>query len=292
MGPKKLKPKISIIIPSYNYANFIGETLESVFSQTYKDFEVIVVDDGSTDGTRKVIKKFLPKIRYIKHETNLGFAPAMNTGIRAAKGKYLNFLSADDKLLPTFLEKEVAVLEKYPKVGLVFSPVMFMDKEGKIIGKQKIKNGYRDKNDGYQSLLVGNFVNLVTAIVRADIVKKVGFFNNKLRQNPDWDMWIRIAKKSHLAYVPEHLAVYRQHDLNLTAEVKRNFKRIGKEKRIVLQDTVKRQVPEELRPWMFLLFLDSRINTECLPKFIADPVVFFCFIISVLTGRLLRRIYG
>jgi len=285
-------PKVSIIIPSYNYARFIKETLESVFSQTYKDFEVILVDDGSTDNTLTITKRYLPKIRYIRHPVNLGFAPAMNTGIREAKGKYLNFLSADDKLLPTFLEKEVAVLEKYPKVGLVFSPVMFMDKKGDEIGKQKIKNGYINKEDGYQGLLTGNFVNLVTALVRSDTVMKVGFFNSKLRQNPDWDMWIRIAKKSHIAYVPEYLAVYRQHDLNLTAEVKRNFKKIGKEKRIILQDTVKRQVPKKLSPWMFLLFLDSRINTERLPKFIADPIAFFCFMISVLTARLLRKIYG
>lgn len=286
-------PKVSIIIPTYNFGHLIVETLESVFKQTYKDFEVIVVDDGSTDDTHQKIKKYLPKIKYIKHNVNLGFAAAMNTGIRNAKGKYLNFLSSDDKVLPQFLEKEVEVLEKNPEVGLVFSPVFYIDELGKVIRKQKIANdSIIPQSQAYLKLIIRNYVNLVTALVRADIVRRVGFFNNKLRQNPDWDMWIRIASKSKLAYVPDYLGLYRRHNLSLTSEVKSDIRRIGPEKKIILEETIKDNVPKRLKPWLLLLFLDANIYRYRLPKPIKNLLIFIAFILSVATSRILGLVYA
>ena len=113
-------PKVSVIIPTYQYDSFIGEAIDSVLAQTYKDYELIVVDDGSIDRTREIISKYGSNINYIYQE-NKGLAAARNTGIRATKGEYLSFLDADDAWLPNKLEVEVEFLDTHPVVGMVYS---------------------------------------------------------------------------------------------------------------------------------------------------------------------------
>ena len=108
-------PKVSVIIPTYNRAHLVGRAIRSVLNQTYQDFEIIVVDDGSTDNTEEVVKSFNdPRIRYIRHEKNRGGSAACNTGIRAARGEYIAFQDSDDEWLPEKLEKQMQVFENTP----------------------------------------------------------------------------------------------------------------------------------------------------------------------------------
>lgn len=289
--PKKTRPKVSVIIPVYNFGHFLPFALKSVFSQTYKDFEVIVVDDASTDNTLVIARKYWSKITYITHKTNRGFASSMNTGVKKAKGKYVTFLSGDDLLLPDFLEKEVAVLENNPNVGLVHSGVFFIDKRGRKIGRSNLENSYTGRND-YQRLVIGNFMYLVTVLTRTELIRKVGYFNTKLRQMPDWDMWLRITYESKSAYIPYYLSVYRKHEASLTAEIRRNFENIGRERKIILSETInKRKLHYLLKALIPLLFLDALLSLKFRQPILVKLISLFSLAVSIFTGRILRFIY-
>ncbi len=124
------KPLVSIIIPAYNAQDYLEETLESVFQQTWENIETIVVDDGSTDNTADIIKKYEPRVRYIYQKNSGGCAVPRNTGIAQAQGAYLAFLDADDLLPSDRIEQQVHFLEKLPEVGLVFSDYVNFDETG------------------------------------------------------------------------------------------------------------------------------------------------------------------
>lgn len=283
--------KVSVIIPVYNQGEFVGKTIESVLSQAYKDFELIVVDDCSTDDTPRIVKTYLPKLTFFRLRKNSGVSVAINTGIKKAKGKYMLFLCSDDCILPRFLEKAVAVLEKYPNVGLVHAPVRFMNMQEKIIGKQRIGKGYFEKPNAYASLIVHNFVRFETALARGSIVKKVGLFHPKLVEFEDWDMWLKIARVAKIAYIPQHLGVYRINKNGMTATFWHNFERIGAERGIVVKETIGKDIPNELKIWTPLLFLDTTLRGESLPKPIAKIVMAFSLGVSIATSRLLRIFY-
>src|SRR5687768_9931393 len=115
-------PKVSVVIPVYNRAKYVGETIESVLSQTYQDFELIVVDDGSTDGSRKVLESFGNRVTVLEHPNreNRGQSAAINRGLAAARGEFVGMLDSDDLWLPRKLELQVGFLDKHPEIGLVY----------------------------------------------------------------------------------------------------------------------------------------------------------------------------
>lgn len=287
--------KISVIIPTYNYAHFLPLALESVLNQNYKNFEIIIVDDGSEDDTEKIVKNISKKnggvkIHYIKHPKNLGFAEAMNSGVSVSNGEYINFLSADDILLPNFLEKEVTLLDKEKGVAMVYSAIVFIDEKGKRKRKQKLRK-WQILKDSYSSLIIGNHINLVTCLVRSKLLKVCGHFNPKIKQMPDWDMWLRVSKKGNIAYIPEYLALYRVHKASLTGAIRQNFENIGKERKIVLEKTIKNDFPKKIAPWLPLLFLDAYTSSDKLPKAIQKILAIFSTGISILTTKLIRLFY-
>ena len=129
-----ISPRVSVIIPTYNRAHLIGRAIQSVLAQTYQDFEVIVVDDGSTDNTEEVVLNFgSEKMRYIRHGTNRGVAAARNTGIRNARGEYIAFQDSDDEWYPNRLESISEIMEDRKDIDFIFSYGKFL-KNGEIIG--------------------------------------------------------------------------------------------------------------------------------------------------------------
>jgi glycosyltransferase involved in cell wall biosynthesis len=131
---------VSVVIPTYNSAHLLDDALQSVLEQTYKDFEIIVVDDGSTDNTSEVVSKYNDKLHYFRVD-NRGPAKARNYGISKATGKYIAFLDADDKWLPTKLEKQVSMFEQNPEFGMVFTENSLFDAKGiykNSLGKEKL----------------------------------------------------------------------------------------------------------------------------------------------------------
>jgi len=222
--------KISIIIPTYNYAQYICEAIESVLNQTYKDFEIIVVDDGSTDNTKEVIKPYLNKIKYI-YQQNSGPSSARNRGIKEAKGEYIAFLDADDIWLAQKLELQIKFMEKEKEVGLIFSDMILFNEKGIIknsflkeklfFNKLSIKPlSSTEKviyDNVFNALLQENFIPTNTVIVKKECFNKVGFFDETLFSVEDRDMWLRIGLFYDIGFINFPLVLTRFHETNISA---------------------------------------------------------------------------
>lgn len=206
-----VSPKVSVVITCYNYAKYLKESIDSVLGQTFRDFEVIVINDGSTDNNDEVIGPYLDKERvvYIKQD-NKGQACAKNNGIWNAKGKYIAFLDADDYWEPEKLEKQVPILDSDPCIGVVYCAAKFMDDEGNLTLLDK-RLKYLQPKRGWVTkyLLFDNFVPFSSSIVRREVFDKVGLFDESLRMSIDWDLWLRSSVHFKFEYVDEPLMVYR-----------------------------------------------------------------------------------
>jgi len=210
-------PMVSVIIPTYNQANFIDKAIKSVLKQTYQDFEIIVIDDGSTDNTEEIIRCFKDKrVKYIKkYKKNRGISVARNIGIKVARGKYVALLDSDDEWLPEKLDKQIKILQDgSPELGAVYSNLCYIDENGK--NTNKLRN---PKKEGYiyEDLLGKNHVGAPsTLLIRKECFHQVGLFDDLLNAQQDWDMWIRIAKYYRFALIKIPLVKYRLHSNQLS----------------------------------------------------------------------------
>jgi hypothetical protein len=199
-------PKASIIIPNYNHARYLGDAIRSVLDQEYREFEIIVVDDGSTDNSREVVEGFGDRVRYIWQE-NQGLSAARNTGIRAAKGEVVSFLDADDMYTPDFLSTLESVLEAVSDIEAAYCGFQFMDIEGQLLPQSELKAV--PARQFYHVLLRGNFLAAHCMLVRKRTFEKVGLFDEGLRACEDWDMWLRISRQFKVVGVAKALVKYR-----------------------------------------------------------------------------------
>jgi glycosyltransferase involved in cell wall biosynthesis len=200
-------PRVSIIIPTYNSAQFIAQAVDSVLAQTYPDFEVIVVDDGSTDDTQSVLAPYSQRIRYI-HQANKGPSAARNKGILAAWGDYILFLDSDDLIPPNKLELQIPPLEAHPDSGLVYSAWQHINENGtRIWGEMRPNKQGRVLKD----LLRRSFYFPPgAAVIRRDCLAKVGTFDETIKGTEDTDMWLRIARAGYaFEYFDQPLFLYR-----------------------------------------------------------------------------------
>ncbi len=206
-------PKVSVIIPTHNRGRLIGRALESVFKQTYKDYEVIVVDDGSTDNTREVLAQFGNKIKYIA-QPQQGSAAARNRGIRESMSEYVAFLDSDDFWIPEKLATQVEILDKHKNVGIVYSKMIMINEKGEQCGMKP--SSVSGKN--YQELLeIWGDLPTSTVMTRKDYFNKAGLFDQSLTTMQDIDMWLRIARFCDLYEVEDKmLAYYFRHDEQIT----------------------------------------------------------------------------
>ena len=245
MGKAK-NPTVSVIIPTYNRAHLVGQAIRSVLNQTFQDFELIIVDDGSSDDTEAVVKQFNdPRIRYIYQE-NKGISGARNTGIRSARGRYIAFLDSDDLWLPDLLQLEVPILDANPDVGLVYAKAQAIDKEGNPMSQI---SGAPEKYPGetLKSILYGDFVSTITALVRRACFDSVGLFDESLKGRVDWDMWVRIARYYRFAYIDKVLAKFRCHPGRFTGFRSKFFVDVFESRIEVLDKAFSRiDLPEEV----------------------------------------------
>ena len=211
-------PTVSVIIPTYNRAHLVGRAIRSVLNQTFQDFEIIVVDDGSTDNTEEVIKSFNdPRIRYIRHEQNRGGSAARNTGIRAARGEYIAFLDSDDEWLPQKLERQVNAFKSLDETtGLVYTGLRFVDHKGALVWEQRPNlSGYI-----FHKLLRRNVIGTASSVMlRRDCLLFTGLFDETLPSRQDLDLWIRIARQFKVFPIPEPLTVHYVHEQRITADL-------------------------------------------------------------------------
>ncbi len=213
-------PRVSIIIPTYNRAHLITQTIQSALGQTYKDYEIIVVDDGSTDNTLDVISKYEDKgIRIIiQPHSGGGGAQARNTGINAANGELIALLDSDDLWHPTKLEKQVRLLDKNPGLLWVYSDSEIFDHDSGnslflISQKQKLHEG-----DVLKTLLLADFIPTQSQIVHRKVFEVVGGFWHSIK-GTDWDMNLRIAAYCPTKLIPEPLTRIRKHKNSVTGSV-------------------------------------------------------------------------
>jgi glycosyltransferase involved in cell wall biosynthesis len=210
--------KISVIIPTYNRAELLAETLLSALEQTLADREIIVVDDGSTDRTSEVAKTFQDRIIYLR-QPNSGPAKARNAGIRLAKGKYIAFLDSDDLWLPEKLELQYRFLEQTASIGLVFTDVMWFS-NGQVLLPSLRERYQLYSGQVFEKLLFDNWIATSSVLVRRECLEEVGGFDEdpQIMYVEDWNLWIRLARQYQFALVDKVLVKrrYHPHRLGLT----------------------------------------------------------------------------
>lgn len=187
-------PRVSVIMPTYNRAHLIGFAIDSVLAQTYRDFEIIVVDDGSTDNTREVLSIYRDRITYIFQE-NAGPSTARNRGIQVATGEFLTFLDSDDTISPTKLELQVAYLEAHPDIEVVYSGWQIISEDGGIL-QNEVRPAW--EGDLLKDLLLEGYLFPIHApLIRHNCIDQVGLFDESLPAFEDPDLWIRIAQAGY-----------------------------------------------------------------------------------------------
>ena len=198
-----MNPKVSIIIPTYNTAQFLSEAIDSVLNQTYTDFELIVVDDGSTDNTVEILKRYQQN-SYIhcRFETHADRGTAKNVGLEMARGRYIAFLDADDVWLPDKLEKQVAFLDEHPQIALVHGFIEMMDLSGRFLPEEtsKLRRHYEQtqkRREDYTGLSIKTMLFTSTSMVRKECCDQVGCFDPQADSREDFDFYLRIAKNQY-----------------------------------------------------------------------------------------------
>lgn len=213
-------PVVSIVIPTYNCALYIAETIASVLNQSFKDIELIVVDDGSTDATRDIVASFGQPVRLVT-QANAGVCVARNRGISEAAGKYICLMDHDDYWFPHKLARQVSILEQQPETGVVYSSFILWHRDestGQFPSPDSFDlNTYLDDTvpefSGwiYHQFLIDCWMLTSTAMFRAEIFDQCGLFDESLPYSEDWDLWLRISRSYPFVQLRRPTTLYRQH---------------------------------------------------------------------------------
>lgn len=231
--------KVSVIIPTYNRAGLIEETIKSVLSQDYRNYEIIVADDGSTDATTKILLPYLEKklIKFINLPHYGNPAKVRNLAIQQCSGEYLAFLDSDDLWLPNKLSKQMLIFQKNPQVGLIYGDCEFFG-DNKLKGK-KIHSLTKPKRGLiYHDLFFNsnkNYIPAPTVIITKKAWQKAGGFDENLTANDDYDLWLRISKLFAIDYVEDVIAKYRWHTTNLSNLSDKTYRNLIRIKKKFLQ---------------------------------------------------------
>ncbi len=218
-----MTPKVSVIIPTYNRADLLPRAIESVLNQTFKDFELIIVDDGSTDNTKEIVEQYQKKderIKYLWEENFGGPAKPYNLALKQCQGEYIAFLDHDDMWLPEKLEKQLAIFKKYEgkvNLGLVTCDGYVVDSLGNNKGKSNFKynNLFGPENFDlfFEKWLASS---LSCVVIRKDVLKNIGYFDENFKVAADIDIYIRILKNYHFYFLKESLINYTRSDSSLS----------------------------------------------------------------------------
>lgn len=241
-------PKVSVCIPSYNHARYIGSSIESVLSQTFSDFELVIVDNCSEDDTEEVIRGHRdPRIRFSKNERNLGLVRNWNRCLALARGDYVVILPADDLLLPRMLERAVPLLDAHPTVAFTYGSYHLIDENGQII-----KTNMQWKEDRIMTgldmirntLFEVGFARGPSVVMRRECYTKLGGFDEKYEFVIDWDLYARLARLYDVGYIAEPVACFRyEHPGGVTARKYLRNPRLATSEEFRLLEEILRQAP-------------------------------------------------
>jgi len=244
-------PKVSVVLPVYNGEIFLEESIKSILNQTYKDFELIIVDDNSTDSSGVIAQKYAKEhsnVIYTKNEKNLKLPAALNKGFSLASGEYFTWISDDNIHFPNMLARLVEELEKDPEIGLVYFDIEIIDENGKNIGYKKV-----GPNEG---LIFRNVVG-ACFLYRSALDKKIGGYNESMFLVEDYEYWLRLALATKIKAVNECLLQYRRHPKSLSNQFDKEVRAKGikmKKKYLKLYSLPRKQMA---RFYAYLIFRDK-----------------------------------
>jgi glycosyltransferase involved in cell wall biosynthesis len=201
------QPLVSVVTPTYNQAEFLRDTLDSVLGQDYPRIEHQVIDDGSTDNTPQILSEYKDRVWIERHE-NRGQTPTINKGWQRAKGDILTWLNSDDTFLPGAVSKAVEYFQKHPDAEIVFGDTLFTKPDGEVIERSKLRTEF-----DYQTFVLQceNPIAQPSAFIRRSVIEDVGLLDPQFYYFMDWDFWLRAGVRHRIAYYPEVFSTYRLH---------------------------------------------------------------------------------
>ncbi|NTA39811.1 glycosyltransferase [Agrobacterium salinitolerans] len=238
-------PRVSVIMPSYNHAAFIKESIDSILSQTFDDFELIVVDDGSKDVSNTIISEIKdPRLHHIPLEFNVGACEAMNIALSNCTGEYIGVCNSDDIWEKHKLARQVATIEQMPEVAAIFSDVTWINDAGKSLEGHEAPHfstifaqANRSRFGWIRRLIEdGNCLCHPSVLIRRSVFQEVGNYDNYLRQLPDLDMWLRVVQRFDIHVLPDKLLRFRVHAKNTSKQDEVNRKRTWREHVLIAND--------------------------------------------------------
>ena len=255
-----MSPRVTVILPTYNRAHFLGEAIQSVLDQGFADLELLIIDDGSTDSTADLVKSALdPRIRYF-YQDNRGISGARNAGLSHARGDLIAFLDSDDLWGPNLLQVQTSALDNAPEVGLAYAKAQAIDVVGNL--RPQIR-GTRERYpaEAYRSMLYGDFTCLQTTVVRRTCFENVGCFDESLKGRVDWDMFLRIARYYDFLFTDETLARFRLHEGQTTGKKSQVYQQVFESRLSVLDKAFgAADFPEELHTMRSLAYRNAYID--------------------------------
>ncbi|HNF88001.1 MAG TPA: glycosyltransferase [Thiobacillaceae bacterium] len=220
-SPETAPPSVSVVIPTYNCEAYISETLGSVLAQTFRDLEILVVDDGSRDRTREIVAAYGPPVRLLTQE-NARVCAARNRGLSEARGRFVCFMDHDDYWFPDKLARQVAALEAHPEAGVVFANFLLWHPDAQGVypvpasfDLDAYPEGIEPDFSGwiYHQFLLDCWMLTSTAMFRAEVLQRCGAFDVALPYSEDWDLWLRLSREYPFIKLSRPNTLYRQHPL-------------------------------------------------------------------------------
>jgi glycosyltransferase involved in cell wall biosynthesis len=220
-------PKVSVLMPSFNYARYLPVAIESVLSQSYADLELIITDDCSTDESREIVehwRRLDRRIVPVLHDVNRGLARARNSGLAISSGEFVALCDADDVWQPEKLKTQMECFRTHPQLGLVHSDSAIIDGDGKQTGQRFSsllhRKGQITSGNLFEELCERNFLCVPTVILRREAIDYAGGFEENLRSLEDWVCWTKVSRKYSFHYIGEALVQYRIHGAGLSSNPK------------------------------------------------------------------------
>lgn len=205
-------PRISVLMPAYNSEKYIAESIESILNQSFKDFEFIIINDGSTDGTAKIIKEYAKndsRIRFVNHSKNKGLIGVLNEGLGLATGEYIARMDSDDISLPSRFEKQIAYMDAHPECGVLGTWFQVFGNMNDVVR--------HPENIGFLNLLINQHVGHPTVMLRKSVIDKYDFrYSPEYKHAEDFELWSRMVLVTEIHNLPEILLWYRWADANIS----------------------------------------------------------------------------
>lgn len=222
-------PKVSVIMPCFNHARFLSDSIRSILQQTHPDLELIIIDDCSSDGSGEIIKRFAlqdSRIRPIRHECNQGLSKSRNDGLRIAGGQFIAFCDSDDIWEPDKLEVQAGLLGDRPDYGLTYCDTTIVDQKGLPTGQRFSERFPLPKTPSgwmFGNLVTRNFINIQSVLMRKECLQRIGYFDEQIELVQDWWYWIQLSRHYRFLYSPKPLARYRVHERSTNLVQKREY---------------------------------------------------------------------